>query len=287
MRTLLDDNIYNHELAERAQTECLPQLFLLTRFNISVSGAREKGGLQEEDNFRSWCEQRSRIFTAVCLPSVLSQTILPRGWLILFDERYMAEVQIAIDAVRHYEWIVPIIIKVGEPVPTYRHFFCPEIATRLDGCELPIITTRMDNDDAIARTFIESTRRYAAAALRGNTEVPFWITFPYGAQWDGATAALMVMNNNPFLSLVESASTARSQRLRTAMSVNHGHVFSHGRVLTATPRIPMWLQYVHSGNVSNRRNCNLLSFQNSDAVLRPFGLMSNIFSDLPHVGGPI
>lgn len=272
MRILLDDHLYDHAMLEAA--ESLPEVpaFVLTRFNIPMPGAREKGGFGDDARFRQWCINRSKIFTEVCLPSLLSQTRRPTGWLLLFDETYLKETDRALKAIAQFDWIVPIIVPTSGPIANYRQYFAPKINERLSDTARHAVTIRLDNDDAISRTFVDSVVAYAQSALLRGAAAPFWISFPYGVQWDGSEVTLKLQNNNPFVSLVEEASRFRAGKATMAMSTNHGKVFVHGIVKTATARVPMWLQYTHAENVSNRKDARLLAFRDTREILGNFGL---------------
>ena len=272
MRWLQDDAIYNYKSTLSSAVSCSVSTFILTRFNIPLSGAREKGGFGSDARFREWCISRSRIFNSVCLPSVTGQIERPTAWLILFDERYLNETAEAIKSIAQYEWIVPIIVNEREGVLPFRSLYTPEISKRLCADSEIVATCRLDNDDAIARSYIYCIVDYCNALIRKNYAVPTWLSFPIGAQWDGEEASLLVMNNNPFLTLVERASVFFSRKATTAMSVNHGRVYERGDVLTPLTRFPMWLQHTHSENVSNRKNLRLLKFRDVDTVLGHFCL---------------
>jgi hypothetical protein len=130
----------------------------------------------------------------------------------------------------------------------------------------------LDNDDALSRTYCLAIEQYLQGSLIEEFPEEFWISFPYGVQWDGQEATLLIQNNSPFLTFVEPTSRFTRLRARTAMSVNHGHVFQHGAVRLPMARHPMWMQYVHGENVSNSKNRMLLSFADKAEVLKIFGL---------------
>lgn len=272
MRTLLDDHLFEHEAAGEAGAKHKVCAFVLTRFNVPLSGAREKGGFEEEERFKAWCRNRSEIFVKVCLPSVISQMTKPKAWIILFDETYLSETEKALKAIESHDWIVPVIVKRGAVIGPFRSLFTPEIVKRIEPNTQYVLTIRLDNDDALGKAYVEAAVRYAQSILHKDQVAPFWISFPYGIQWDGEEVCLLLQNNNAFLSLVEGVELFRSNKARTALSVNHGRVFEHGRVFMPTARMPMWLQFTHEENVSNKKNRSLLVFRDSTQVLRHFGI---------------
>lgn len=276
MRFLMDDHIYNHASLEGAQDLPKVESFILTRFNVSLPGAREKGGFVDEARFRAWNISRSKIFTRICLPSVLGQTIKPAAWVLLFDERYKEETALALGAIAKHDWIVPVFVKEGEAINSFRQLYTPAIRDRMASDARFGVTIRLDNDDALARVYVEAVTHYAQSAILAGLPPGFWITFPFGVQWDDREVTLMLMNNNPFLALVEDAEKLRSGRALTAMSINHGRVYEHGEVKAATSRFPMWLQYTHQENVSNAKNPLLMAFRDNRRLLRGFSIRPRV-----------
>lgn len=271
MRYVLDDHDFQYDrYTEYAADEQHIDTFILTRFNVVFPNARERGGYVDEAVFRQWCVDRSEVFAKICLPSVVAQSKQPRAWLILFDERYREETKVATDAISAHPWIKPIF--VSDDFGLLRVKFSTEIAELLSPEARLVITTRLDNDDALSVSYCQATLQYVVGTGRGALEDPYWISYPYGIQWDGTAATLMIMNNNPFLSIVESVERLRAGKARTALSGNHSHIFEGGLVKTPTPRFPMWLQHIHSGNVTNRKNERFLDFKDPRKVLSGFGI---------------
>jgi hypothetical protein len=272
MQIIDDDYDYSHSGLLKNK---LPQIqnFILTRFNIQLPRFKEKGGLTDENVFKIWCRNRSSIFVKICLPSILNQTQKPSAWIILFDEKYLNETKEALDAVKSFDWIIPIIVKKGQKITSLTELYCPAILSRLKSDTKLVITSRLDNDDALSIAFCETVGQYVQVSAEKNTILPYWIAFPQGVQWDGKEVTLYIKNNNPFLSLVENSEQYHFEKARTAMLVNYALVFEDCSIVkTPATSIPLWLQYIHGENVSNVKRPNLLVLEDSSKILKSFGI---------------
>lgn len=271
MRLIFDDNHFSYEKSIHAASDGpAANIFLLTRFNVPLAGARKKGGFEDEERFRQWCANRSKIFTKYCLPSIVSQARKPDAWIILFDEKYNDEVNTALLEIKKYNWIKPIFI--GDDFTNIRDQFNKSIS-RMVNLEIPYTATiRLDNDDALSKLYILATDQYLRGINSSELTDDYWISYPFGVQWDGIDPRLIIQNNNPFLTLVEKTSRYSSLKARTAMSINHGKVFENGHVRIPITRFPMWMQFVHDENVSNTKNDMLLKFKEASEVMRRFGI---------------
>jgi len=200
--------------------------FVLTRFNLG-RGADE-----------AWLRGRVELFERFTLPSMRSQTVPPDAWLLYCSENSPAWFRERID-----EWAVPWLDVAWIPdrgewqwlaqrgdVP-----WSDRVRELLDGSS-DVVTSRLDNDDAVARDFCERVRR----ASRGRRE---FINFPNGAQYGEGRVYLRPDRSSPFLSLVEPAGAG----VQTVFAFGHSRaskwapirqVFSH----------PMWLGVVHGEN---------------------------------------
>jgi len=271
VRYILDDHDFRYErYTEFSADESQVEMFILTRFNVVFPNARERGGFVDEAVFRQWCVDRSKVFTKICLPSVLAQSKKPRAWLILFDERYREETKVATDAISAHPWIKAIF--VPSKFASLRSCFTADVVEMLSPETRSVVTIRLDNDDALSVSYCQAVLQYVVGTGRGVVDAPYWISFPYGVQWDGSAATLMIMNNNPFLSLVESPDRYWEGKATTALAGNHTHIFDAGLVKTPTPRFPMWLQHIHGANVSNKKNDKFLDFHDARKVLSGFGI---------------
>lgn len=202
---------------------------LLTRFNLPSPGAESLVRARD-----GWLRDRVSLFEDRCLPSVLQQTA-PVRWIIYFDPESPAWLT---------EWIESAAARGG-----FRPVFRAEVdrrelvddiweATRTQGHVL--ITTNLDNDDALSSDFaariqasVETPERHAIFLRSG-------LILKDGRLYRHADAS------NAFCSVAEpwddpiTAWADWHTRLSGQMPV---------RVLDGPPA---WLQVVHGNNVSNR-----------------------------------
>lgn len=105
-----------------------------------------------------------------------------------------------------------------------------------------LITTRLDNDDAISIDHLASVQ---SAFQQQDRE---FITFPFGLQSFRGHLYNVYWASNPFLSLIEKVGDNR--QVTTVFCVAHDRVSDANklrRVLRSSP----WLQVLHDSNVTN------------------------------------
>jgi len=102
-----------------------------------------------------------------------------------------------------------------------------------------VITTRLDNDDAIASDYLEAIQR-AAGGLTGG-----FVNFTHGFQLAHGRLYRRSDPSNAFISRVETKAP-----LTTVFVDQHQWLRRHGPI-TQVNESPKWLQVVHGGNVAN------------------------------------
>jgi hypothetical protein len=200
---------------------------ILTRFNVKIEQAPRPDP--------HWLEERFSLFERFCLPSVRAQSCRNFVWILFCDPDIPASYR---DRIREYSrWsaLRPIY---------FRHMFDSGMA-RAAVSELArgythLITTRLDNDDAICRTFVESVQQ------RFDGQEFEFLNFTNGYVWHEGRVWSTQHFSNPFVSLVESAA-----EYTTVYCGNHMEIGRQGPVRQiVSPR--GWLQVVHGRNLSNR-----------------------------------
>lgn len=129
------------------------QHYIITRFNL-----RQKGWVTAKNNTavlsEEWIENRFRIFELYCLPTLKAQTNPNFKWLIFFDTNtpdFYAE-KIG-NYVRDFPNLVPVFVDGMDA-------FSPEIRKILAEDKNPyLITTRLDNDDAVSINFVDEIQK--------------------------------------------------------------------------------------------------------------------------------
>src|ERR1039458_3569040 len=120
---------------------------LLTRFNIRYATAVDPRVLSPE-----WLGPRMQLFRKITVPSVASQSRLPDAWLVFFDEGTPEATR---DEFRQLAARMPLLHA------EYCGEFGPKLgAERIRRIMAPdaewLLTTRLDNDDALNPRFIET-----------------------------------------------------------------------------------------------------------------------------------
>jgi hypothetical protein len=211
----------------------------------------------------------------MCIPSVLSQVDRPDLWLLGFADEWRDDAAPALDAVKDHPWIVPVWQQKTSTVHE-RVFECfqRKIHSRLNDTFTHVITTRLDNDDAINRYFTQHLAQYTAAVAHKEPELEdFWISFPFGANYHGSVSRIYTNPTNHFLSRVQTVRHFRATEMSTALVINHNRLFEGRRVFLPITTDPMWLEVVHDSNVTHASaRTELLKFKRAEAVLARFGV---------------
>lgn len=202
---------------------------VLTRFNTAVGYAPSARRLDS-----GWLRTRLAFFERYCLPSMAAQRDAIFQWIVFCDAKSP-------------EWFREKMASF-EPLlkPMYIDGWLTDerIAQGLaDMVSTPyLITTRLDNDDALASGHLAIVQ----SEFRGQERE--FIEFPVGIQSFRGHLYNVYWHSNPFLSLIESVQT--SKRFTTVCCVRHDWVRSAGKIRTLV-RSPQWLQLIHGENIGN------------------------------------
>lgn len=211
-----------------------PQEFthlILTRFNTEVGFAPSAKGLDDE-----WLHARLVLFEQYCLPSVALQTDAIFTWLIFCDaaspEWFKAKMS------TYGELVSAVYIKGAA---TDKVIAQTVAATGLVSNPY-LITTRLDNDDAIGKDHLRLIQR---AFHHQDRE---FVLFPFGLQSYRGQLYNVYWKSNPFLSLIEKISADGT--FTTVLCVEHNRVRAAGKVRSILC-VPQWLQVIHGSNLLN------------------------------------
>jgi hypothetical protein len=204
---------------------------LLTRFNTAVNFAPSAIRLDAD-----WLAARLALFERYCLPSVAGQEHAEFQWLIFFDaaspgwfKEKIATFSplvkpIYIEGAATDEVIARKVLDTGLVISPY------------------LITTRLDNDDAISKDHLASVQKVFRQQDRE------FITFPFGLQSFRGHIYSVCWPSNPFLSLIEKVPD--TQKVTTVFCVAHDRVGCANK-LRRVLRSSQWLQLLHSSNLAN------------------------------------
>lgn len=203
---------------------------VLTRFNLPTPGPESLVRARE-----GWLRERVDLFERFTVPSLSRQTVRDFRWIVYLDPESPS-------------WLVDRLARHADSglfTPLFREAVTwQDVAAdvrALTGASAPILlTTNVDNDDAVADDFVERlqdlARRHRRAAL----------FLGRGLIVRGDELYLRRDDENAFCSVAEPWDAPM-----TAWRDWHTLLRDHLPVVTDRGR-PGWLQVVHGGNVSNR-----------------------------------
>lgn len=201
---------------------------VMTRFNVRVGQAPADEG---------WLRHRLQYFENVCCTSLASQTNKDFRWIVLFDSEREPWFEAEVERLSRDGLFEPVWVEGPfEPAAAARLFAERSSADWL-------ITTRVDNDDALARDFIDMVQ---SQFERQKVE---FVNFQSGLQLTDTGELFHRLDpSNAFISLIEK----RDGEAPRGVYVDwHDRVEKHGPMRQVRSH-PMWLQMVHGRNIGNQ-----------------------------------
>lgn len=226
---------------------------LLTRFNLPSPGYEESVRTRD-----GWLETRVGLFERYCLPSVRAQECREFAWVVYFDPESPAWLMERIHGWR--DTLTPLFRRAVRPDE-----LLADVREASGGAADRLLTTNLDNDDALAATFV--TRVQDVARRAGSA--PTAIYLAEGLIGAGDRVYSRTDRANAFCSVSAPWATAT-----TCWADWHNEL---GRSMPVALEFgdPAWLQVVHGTNVSNRVHGVLAS----PAAYAP--LFPDLFDHLP------
>lgn len=203
--------------------------YLVTRFNIHERQWRTIDKNKKRVCDDAWMDDRFRLFIRYCAPSVAAQTCENFKWLILFHHKTAQKWRDIVDVLAEEYSFHPLYVGLN---------WLRELQAYLGGRSHQwLITTRLDNDDAIAPGYLEQVQATFARQKLTFVDAPLGYRLNETGLYEHDEAF------NPFMSLIE-----RGTR-KSVLHVAHGravHKFKHIRLPGRR-----WLQVIHSRNYIN------------------------------------
>lgn len=205
--------------------------FLLTRFNVRLNWAKR-------EPTQDWLRRRIELFERFCLPSVRGQSVQDFRWLVFFDPQSPRFLKERIERWRKY--------------PNFRPYFTDAFNSNLVSQAVSeqsaaefVITSRLDNDDAISRDFIERVQE------NFNGQELEFINFLFGYSFKRGRVYRVKFTSNSFISLIEKKPS--QGRIRTVLcgGIPHGQLATLGPIKNLAGA-PGWMIVVHGENLSSR-----------------------------------
>jgi hypothetical protein len=210
---------------------------LLTRFNLPTMGFERLVRAKE-----GWLRERVALFETYCVPSVQAQTSQAFLWLIYFDPESPEWLKHRIQSHVEDKLYTPIFRTSVDEAELLE-----DIRGRVTGENARLITSNLDNDDALSIDFVE--RLQQSVPSRGKKVV----YLASGLVKSTSHLYLRQDRSNAFCSVAcdwASPSSCWSD-WHTLLGKNMSSLELYGQ--------PAWLQVVHGLNVSNRVRGRLVS----------------------------
>lgn len=234
-------------------------IIILTRFNLKLY-TTDKNRVETLSD--KWMQDRFDLFYTYCLPSVKNQSIQLFKWICLFSDNTSDYWKGRIlDISNEYKNFCPCYLNDIQ-TKKYMEYINETIRCIADEENADrIITIRLDNDDAIHESFVESVFTECEKLIE-NTMI---LSFKNGIQYFVNEHMVLEFpwESNHFLILVQDT---KNIQLNNILSFNHYQIKKSGlpfRCLNTD--LPMWMEIVHSSNVVNdivvRKLCKIVNKQ--------------------------
>ena len=221
--------------------------FIITLFNLKIWKVDKT---QTSTQTSEWLEKRFALFESYCIPSIKNQTCKNFIWLCLLDKDTPESFRCRIE---EYKKEIPQLHACYFSAEEASHytdddnykrcrFIRDTVRAKLEGEDF-VITSNLDNDDAIHQEFV---RRVQQEFLSYPKET--LVSFKRGIQYFVSNNAVVRMfyPHNHFLNLIE----------RTNKDFCTVEFYGHAHARKVLPNIdilekPYWMEVVHGNNVSN------------------------------------
>ena len=215
---------------------------ILTRFNVFNPGMNVRDP-QNRLNL-DWLDHRFKLFEEFCYPTVKEQTNQNFRWFVFFDEKTPKSYHSQIDKYRCWPNFIPVFLKVFDPESV-----CEILLSNIDSKPDYLITTLLDNDDAIHRHFVQSIQEAFTKFLKNGYDgkTPRFLNFTYGYVFDRIGNRLYAVRHwgNPFISMIE-----KFHEIETVYVRNHDELYLINPV-EQVKSLRAWMQVVHEMNALN------------------------------------
>ena len=223
------------------------QHFLITRFNLKKENFSSRLNATPEIRLNSnWLNYRFKLFDYWCYPSIQQQSNQNFKWIVLFDKDTPDEFKDKISLCNHtYRNFIPVYHSSKKPL------FQEVIGCHLNSNAKYLITTRMDNDDAIDKSFVQRIQD------EFNFQKDEFINFPNGyvLSEDNKLFSKKAYSNH-FISRISAIEESIEEFKQagnnlTVMVGDHRYLENEFSVRNIEAK-PVWLEVNHGGNVSGR-----------------------------------
>lgn len=219
---------------------------ILTRFSIKT---KISGSMRKKDDNDPYLRYRLRLFELFCLPSIQAQTCKDFDWHVYFGSDTPDWLRVKLDAWEQDGAFTPIFAgSFGEALDTTREW------VRINGRPGDqLLTTRLDNDDALGCHFVEQLRGMVPESADA-----YYVCPPHGQQvvvksdnpndWKFFRMRYWA---NPFMSMMERIT---EEPLQMIYCRKHGSIKRKNVAPVALDPLrtyPSWMMILHGKNLGN------------------------------------
>jgi hypothetical protein len=213
--------------------------YLITRFNVPFKDyLNDKNGGIVRSN--EWLQHRFDLFERFCFPSVKAQTNQNFTWLVFFDEATPPNFKEQIHEIgKNCSNFNPIYVDSAEAFKLKLNQYIQNHSGQTE----TLITSRIDNDDAIHQDYIKTIQQIK----RKQTDALY--NFKWGVQLDLKTGILYQSKDesNPFISRI---CKYNSQNIKTVFDFGHHEAEKYLPIHQITT-LKGWLVIIHDKNMIN------------------------------------
>lgn len=240
---------------------------IITRFNLSLKFGTGNGNTNGIDICRDsdYLEERFNLFEKYTFPSVMKQTSKEFKWIVMFHSETPKEFK---DRIAKLEsWSQGIFIPIYMTEEECKN--CNKILNtylfekaKQKNCML-IVTTRMDNDDAINEDYVKEIQKNVE---KYKEEKNYCITYKRGLQYIEKTKNVcnFKCRTNHFLSLVVPIND-----IHNALEFHHGKMEELYSIYEENTE-PMWLEIIHDLNYANTDRTDIFSLNFDTKIMQKF-----------------
>ncbi|MBQ7976541.1 MAG: hypothetical protein IJ300_12725 [Clostridia bacterium] len=236
--------------------------FLITRFNIKIASVLTKQlDAIDISTDEKYLTERFKLFFDYTVPSVKAQSEKNFEWIVMFSSKTP-------DKFKQY------MTKLSEEMSNLCVLYVDdnEEASAVLNREITrydvqwCITSRVDNDDALATNYIESVQTY----IKSNPVKKYALIFNNGYQYEERLkiASKYYFPKNHFSTLIAPCEKVTD----TILNYGHMDIDKHLVIIEKDSLEPMWLEVVHGSNVSNRLHIKSKDSVKDVHALQMFGI---------------
>lgn len=247
------------------------QHFILTRFNLLLWSKDKEGGFVRT---KEWLEHRFNLFERYCLKSIKKQTCKNFQWIVLYDS---TTPEIFKNKIEEYPKECPQLVPVYVEPLNGRYFadiFRQEVVKKLNARR--VITTYLDNDDALNIHFVEDLQKRAESLSDGT-----FINYVDGYQYYTDHNYLMQIHypRNHFMSVVEEGNPAT---IKTIYGYGSHYYIENisGVKIENVKNQPLWCEVIHEKNMGNDAYFLNAKMVRENFLTNEFGLQVDVKSGI-------